>query len=609
MIFMKKRGMLYIIFLLLTHTAFAQAEPDVVPPPARGVYAVWYNKNKDVLNLPYIKGGQVLVQWADAEPVKGQYDFTDLDNQLAWFLKENKMATVEVNGNRKPKWMYDIFPHHPVKFSQQINDKQGSLMYWYPAYVEAYSNFIKAYGAHLKSSPYLAALAGVRMNFNPLGTEHFNIPDSAVALDQWISPAGVTPGTAWTHALSEDYQNKIAAVFINSFSGINLFLRNNINVETELKYKQNLLDGNLMLFHTSSEIEPRGAAMERKYHLFKTYALPGNTVAYAEPWADTWGYHGQLKDARWTSPGQYMYWRLLFDLHTGVSMPAIYGSDLDVAATGMHLREGDQHQYQKSFINAIRFAAIYAGYHASPSESPGVWVAFRHNEKNIDYSDLTEFTDNYSFLGKQLLPDNSTWKNITEIGSGDQRFGAWAKEISRGETIRLQFSELFLKNLTGKSSVVKVIYFDKGHGSFELAYNNIKLQKKLNDSRTWKTWEIPITQSGFTRDASGSNFILTTVSGKTIFHMVAIERGSGLPNDVKDVKVKKQDGKFEIAWKNPPDYDLDTINIISNNNVVQSVSAENEQLFINENLLAANEITIKTVDEAGRKSKGVKVKL
>ncbi len=89
---------------LLSQKIFAQKEPNVNPPTARGIYAVWYNKNKEVLNLPFIKGGQIVVQWADVEPIKGQYDFREIDKQMEWFNQANKMATIEVNGNKKPGW-------------------------------------------------------------------------------------------------------------------------------------------------------------------------------------------------------------------------------------------------------------------------------------------------------------------------------------------------------------------------------------------------------------------------------------------------------------------------------------------------------------------------
>lgn len=604
---MLKQSLLYILSGLLLQNAFAQTEPNVKPPAARGIYAVWYGKNKEVLNLPYIKGGQIVVQWADVEPAKGKYDFTEIDKQLQWFNAQHKMTTVEVNGGKKPTWMYDVIPHNPIKLSHQIYDDQGSLMYWYPTFIDAYINFIKAYAGHLKHSPYLSALAGVRMNFNAMGTEHFTVLEEERPLSKWITPKGIAPGTEWTPLIGNDYQNKIAAVFIDEFNGINLFLRNNIPPETEAKYKQAFLEGRLMLFHTSSEIEPRGAAMENKYHLFKIYAGSGKTLAYAEPWADCWGYHGPNKDARWTSPGQYMYWRLLFDLHTGVSMPALYSADLDVAATGIHPKEGDVSNYQESFNKAIKFGALYAGYHASPTVAPGAWIAFRHNEKNINYDVIREFTDNYSFLMKQLLPDNSKWKNVIKIGPDVQRFGAWAKVVEQGQNIRLQLSDLFTESIKGKPAVIKVIYFDST-GSFETAFDAEHIKTNLQGTQTWKTLEIPVNKASFLKDASGSQVTLTALSGNITFHMVAVERGNGLPNEVSDIIVKSSGKDLKLSWKNPMDYDLDHIEIYNGKVLIKTVTSFESEANINGIDNSAAVLQIITVDEAGRKSKGVAVK-
>lgn len=38
-----------------------------------GMYAIWINKNSHLLNLPYIKGGQIVLQWADIEKGPGLY--------------------------------------------------------------------------------------------------------------------------------------------------------------------------------------------------------------------------------------------------------------------------------------------------------------------------------------------------------------------------------------------------------------------------------------------------------------------------------------------------------------------------------------------------------
>ncbi len=604
---MKKLSTLFLNLLVSTLLS-AQTEPNVQPPAARGIYAIWYNKNKQVLNLPYIKGGQIVVQWADVEPAKGIYDFTEIDKQLQWFKAQNKMTTVEVNGGKKPLWMYDVIPHHPEKLSHQIYDSQGSLMYWHPAFIETYINFIKAYASHLKLSPYLSVLAGVRMNFNAMGTEHFIVPDEERSLTKWITPKGIEQGTEWTPTTATDYQNKIASVFIDEFNGINLFLRNNITAETETKYKQAFLEGKLMLFHTSSEIEPRTAKMEHNYHLFKVYAGSGKTIAYAEPWADAWGYHGQKKDERWTSPAQYIYWRLLFDLNNGVSMPAIYSSDLEVATTGIHPKEGNVSKYQESFNKVIKFAALYAGYHASPRESPGAWIAFRHNEKNITYEAIKEFTGNYSFLMTQLLPDNSKWQNVIEVGPEVQRFGAWAKVVQQGQNIRLQLSNLFTLSLKGKPAVVKVIYFDNGNGAFETAFNAEHIKTDLQGTQTWKTLEIPVNNASFHKDDDDSQITLTAVSGNITFHMVAVEYGDGVPDEVSNIAVKSSGGNVKITWANPMNYDLDHIEICNGKTVIKTVSSVQTEAEIKGIDTKAADLRIKTVDEAGRKSNGISIK-
>ena len=104
------------------------------------------------------------------------------------------------------------------------------------------------------------------------------------------------------------------------------------------------------MFHTSSEIQPRSKGVQRQYEAFLKYCKPGNTVGYAESWADARGRHGGKTDPRPFGEAQWNYWRLLIDLNCGVSFIAIYGSDLS--------RVGEP-----EFRQAFEFAAKYAGYH------------------------------------------------------------------------------------------------------------------------------------------------------------------------------------------------------------------------------------------------------
>lgn len=75
-----------------------------------GLYNIWY-KNEDVLNEPLIKGGQIMLQWADVEKSEGQYDFSSIEKQLAHFSEIGKKTTIQINGNKKPEWLYKKVPY------------------------------------------------------------------------------------------------------------------------------------------------------------------------------------------------------------------------------------------------------------------------------------------------------------------------------------------------------------------------------------------------------------------------------------------------------------------------------------------------------------------
>lgn len=126
------------------------------PPAHRGLYAIW--APHDVLDLAYITGGQVVVQWADLEPAEGSYDFAPLETALS--ALGDKPATLQVNGNRKPAWLFDVVPFCQDKLGEQVADKQGTLMYWHPRHQQAYLNFLRAFGDFVKAAPWREQVLG-----------------------------------------------------------------------------------------------------------------------------------------------------------------------------------------------------------------------------------------------------------------------------------------------------------------------------------------------------------------------------------------------------------------------------------------------------------------
>jgi len=133
---------------------FYAPAPNVEPHPLRGVYAIWYTNMEEVLDLPFLKGGQVMEQWATIEPEEGKYDFSAVDKKLDELATRGFSTTIQINGNNKPEWLFKKVPYYPVKFHAQVSDKHGTIMYWHPEFVKSYFNFVDAFAEYVKKSPH-----------------------------------------------------------------------------------------------------------------------------------------------------------------------------------------------------------------------------------------------------------------------------------------------------------------------------------------------------------------------------------------------------------------------------------------------------------------------
>ncbi|MFB3829731.1 MAG: beta-galactosidase [Bryobacteraceae bacterium] len=452
---------------------FAPAgEPE--PDPHRGLYAVWA-KPGVAEALPFLKGGQVVAQWQAVEPEEGRYDFSTLSEQLGRLAKLGRSATVQVNGNRHPAYLFERVPSHPEKFSRQTQDER-TLQYWHPAYIRAYVNLIAAYARELKNSPHRARIAGVRLNFNALGTEHTEVPPQARDPKSWSAP-----GPEWTRELAGEYRRTVVDAFTRYFApDIRVFARAGALQDP----------GGLALFHTSSEIEPRSAGVERQYRNFLDYCRTGRTAGYAESWADAWGRHGGVRDPRWCGPAQYNYWRLLSDLNMGVSMIAIYGADLEQAA-------------EPEFRDAFAFAARYAGYHASPSRAPGAWVALR--EGSFLKGDYT-----------YLMSRRGDMAPAQKAGPSDQRYGAWARVLAAGGRAEFVLEAAFARAMESRPAVLRAVYLDQGRGRFRVRAAGKEFGRRLAGTGRWVAAEMPLEWRG--------REIQVASDAELVLHMIEVAR-------------------------------------------------------------------------------------
>ena len=549
---------LVFIFLLtlLTIPIFAQdlstsndkSKPD--RDEGKGLYALWYQNtpnSEQYLQQPYIIGGQMVYQWKDLEPEKGKYDFSKMAKELDKYSKMKIYTTIQINGNQKPDWLFNEVPYHPKKFSVQVRDPKGSIMYWHPTHKQAYTNLLKAFAEFVRKNKNGKYLIGIRQNFNGVGTEHLHIPAENRDLKQWIVPEGIDksiPLQAWTEELSDQYEIYILDNFIQLFaSSTKIFVRNNISTALEAKYKSKFESGKLCWFHTSSELEPHApdvtinaADVELQYKRFYDDCRSGKTLGYAEPWASAWGNHGPEIDDRWCSPPQWFYWTQLNNLNCGVSYIGIYSMDMQVAIDGTYrngkidYKDGDNRNYKNEFTETLNFTNKYVGFHDRPAKSPGAWVAFRENDTILaankipkEERKLKYLTGDYTFL-MERMPDKTYGQGITNIGPDEQRFGAWARVLPAKEQMNLKLNPIFVESCKGKSIKISVTYYDAKGKDFRVIINKIPYLVACKGQNKWETKVIEIKDGMLNMNDKNAHISIQNGAENIYLHMVEVTR-------------------------------------------------------------------------------------
>jgi hypothetical protein len=499
------------------------ALPCVAQRPANaGLYAIWYTNHPEVLKLPYIKGGQAALQWAELDRT-----FAPLDEAVAEAAAAGlQSVTVQANANLKPSDLFNKVPSVPNWGDVQVRDKQGVLMYWHPVFISAYTAFIQRFADHLYSTQLPAKILGVRQNFDAVGTEHSVTPPFRSAA-KWNVPPGASNGPDWTPEIEDAYKKTVIDTYIKAFvtgraHPLTIFVRNNLpegirNSEVPgsggAHYSDYFRTGKLAWFHTGSEMEPRRGGA-KAYETFLDYCRTGQTLGYAEPFADAWGLHAGITDPRWVSPPQWNYWRLLSDLHVGITYIALYGNDLIVAASGKHLGQDVGPDYQAEFNRAFEFAAKYAGYAPYPAQSPGAWIAFRQSVSEFAQSNYaTRLTDYSMHITLENSKDTVALdaRKDGSIGPERQRFGGWARRLNAGATMRLRIDPKFVAHANTGHPQLRVTYLDAGEGAFQVASH----ETRLTGTNQWKTAVIPLPRLD-------SDLRIQATGGAVIFHMVEV---------------------------------------------------------------------------------------
>jgi hypothetical protein len=453
--------------------------PGPQPPPLKGmppagIYQVWGSEK--AVTAPYVRGGQITLEWPQLQPARGKFDWSVLDAKLRYFNSIGKVATVQVNSTRaKPAWVWNVV--------QRCGSQKGqeAPKYWDPAYMQIQNELVSGLAAHLKTSPLKDTVALVRAAPNAIGTELTDNPGCA----------------GWTKDIRNRYYYDVMNLYrTKMLPDFKVALRTQVWTQApSLRPPADWLGANgAWMMGTASDIDPN--PMRDAFDVFMhTHAKKGTSGAFQEPHYTT----GKKHLVSWN------YWRILMELHKGVWAIAVYGQEI---------ANGSNPEYRAAFD----FANRYAGFHTNPARSPGAWVALRAGGGRL--------AGNFEWFMRQIDPDaTSTAVDSNNggsiIGSTGQRHGRFARRITGGtakDTMRFALDPSFKLGLSDKGTQLKVTYLDAGSGRFELNWGGGSQTVTRTGSGSWKTVSIPVKGSAYTSDIT----LKALGTEPATFHMVEL---------------------------------------------------------------------------------------
>ncbi len=501
----------------------AWAAPPKAPPtspgklvPPIGVYAVWHGTRQDVFEPTAVVGGQVWAQWADVEPTPGHYDFTLLERRFAAVRRSGRRATVQINANLHPDWLFEQVPFLPVAL-RGVKSPRGTPMYWHPAYLAAQLALIDALGDWIAEHPDREAVSAVRLSFNGVGTEGLGIPADYRQASAWQRPPGVNAGSDWSPALAQAYAARIVDHYIDRITPVSfLLVRRALFQEgtgglgssaegARLRARlEPLMDaGRVGIFHTSSDIQPRNRGYSRDvYRTMRSLCRDQRRICYAEAITTAGSRRTEYPTTMAPSAAQWSYWRVLSDLSLGITRLAVNRRDL--------IR-----WQEPGFSDGLAFAERYLGAHISPSASRGAWLAFRAGD----------FLDgDYAVLADAI----GCGERHTDVGPSEQPYGLWATRLSPGDGCEIHFDDSFIASTAGQHLRLNVIaHKAPGEGASTLGLTGLGArpgQVTLAGDRDWQSLTLDITPSPKARRTA--TLILEALGGNLHLHRIELQRST-----------------------------------------------------------------------------------
>jgi hypothetical protein len=522
-----------LIFLLITLIFLSNLAAGVLAfplgpngrHPASGVYGVWGPSSFS--GYPWLVGAQVYASWKDINPQEGTYNWSGFDNRAKARANAGKLIYLQINSSPSmPSWIFN----HVAKGNYTNTNGFNPPQFWDPVYINIYKKFIQDYANHIANSSYKDKVVLVRAQFNAWNPEDID-PKGHYSYQDYIpTSSGHRYNVNYTVEIGNNYAREITKAFYDAFTPLGIYV------------VQKPFGGALRQVHLADEWAEMGAGLfatnnrPNPSHRLKFEELVKDaqaTRAFSEDF-----YSSGSSAYKNISRTQFVYWRGLSALHQGCEFISFYGSDVT----------NTSFKYLFNFINK------YTGYYREPEQSPGAWIAFRDIRNENNSSSWTHLEGDYEFLIEQIEPLNTVGlfayshdgdkevnflnplgKPTTYLGPDSQKEGIWARRTDKSSgnnDFYLDVNNTYAASLSGNITI-RIVYFDKGTGGFNLIYKDGSSQEKLksfskSNSNTWKEVQVNLDSYRMNNGLSKNADLILNNAGDDddTFHMVEIKRNS-----------------------------------------------------------------------------------
>jgi hypothetical protein len=164
--------------------------PDTQAQVPRGIFSLTGSgnpANDNALTNPDVTGISIRQDWAELEPVEGQFDWSFLDSEVARASAAGKVVLLRILTQfRKPAWVTTAIQDAGGAFFTFEND-EGSFtipVFWDPTYLAKKKAMIAALGAHFTNN---SAVKIVSASFANAMSEDWNVPHDATDVQNWFA--------------------------------------------------------------------------------------------------------------------------------------------------------------------------------------------------------------------------------------------------------------------------------------------------------------------------------------------------------------------------------------------------------------------------------------